>query len=111
VDASGARRTTGVGEAVASREGNVLEITGSFRGLASPVAGAELRLAAPAFRGPVVLSLSATGTTEGRLQGRVELSEELRRALEEGHLYIQVFTETNPDGAIRGWLLSGEERN
>jgi hypothetical protein len=105
VDGPGANRTSGMGEAQGTLSGRTLSIAGSFRALASAVAGAELREGAPGFRGPPFHALTVSGEREGALEGRIELTEEQLRSLARGHLYIQVYTETNPDGAIRGWLF------
>ena len=111
VDAGGARRTSGVGEATATLEGGILQIAGTFEGLASSVSRADLHQGGPGFRGPALHTLVVSGSTEGRIEGRIELTEEQVQALALGHLYIQVYAETNPDGAIRGWFFPGEDEN
>ncbi len=105
VDFSTTGTTSGSGSVTAMVEEDVLSIEGSFSGTSAPATGAALHRGAPGQRGPEVAPLEVDRATEGHIEGEVQLTSELRDALERGHLYVLVRTEENPEGEIRGWLL------
>ena len=108
VDLLTARTISGAGSVDAVLVDDTLFITGTFDGMSSPAAAAHLHLAPKGRRGPVVFELSAAKSATGVLGGRVELTEAQLQELRDGRYYVQVHTETNPDGEIRGWLLKEE---
>ncbi|MGW8370292.1 MAG: CHRD domain-containing protein, partial [Gammaproteobacteria bacterium] len=57
-------------------------------------------------RGPSIHSLEFTGARDGKLSGSVRLDAEQVVALRAGRLYIQIDSESAPDGNLWGWLLS-----
>ena len=84
-----------------------LVIAGEFAGLLGPATIANLHIgAAVGVRGPVVDSLSVTGGSEGELRGSVRLSAAEVAALRSGRLYIQLHSESAPEGNLWGWLFS-----
>ena len=72
----------------------------SFRGLTGPALQAHVHTGRPGVAGPVVVPLCGpctTGTT-----GSAPISAALRRALLDGTAYVNVHTERNGSGEIRG---------
>ncbi|MDP1929991.1 MAG: CHRD domain-containing protein [Gammaproteobacteria bacterium] len=96
---------TGEGRVQAELSGNTLTITGTFQGLSSPVTVAHIHRGPIAQPGPVVLTINADNATRGNISGTVTLSPELIAALHAESLYVQLHTENNPTGEIRGWLM------
>ena len=104
---------TGVGQVRATLEGGRLTLSGSFRGMRSAAAAAHVHTALPGLRGPVSFPLEVTGGNEGELEGSVELTPGQLASLRSDALYVQVHSETNPAGELRGWIYDvaaiGEE--
>jgi len=55
--------------------------------------------------GPVAHPLKITKQAAGSISGEVELSAEHLQALKDKALYIQVHSEGNPPGELRGWIF------
>ncbi|NNM33913.1 MAG: CHRD domain-containing protein [Gemmatimonadetes bacterium] len=84
-----------------------LQVEGRFEGLLSAATEAHVHRARPGLRGPPVATLEVEAEGDGRggaLQGSVTLDASLEDALLSGELYIQVHSESNPEGVLRGWL-------
>ena len=99
---------SGSGEAHARLTGRVLAITGTFEGLTSPATVAHIHQAPPARRGPVAFTIEISSTslaTSGELSGTLELTDAQIRALRNSEYYVQIHTENNTGGEIRGWLI------
>ena len=96
---------TGEGEVRAELSGNTLTISGEFTGLSSPVTMAHIHQGPKAQPGPVVLTIDATRATSGTISGTLTLTPELIAALHAENLYVQIHSENNPTGEIRGWLM------
>lgn len=96
---------TGEGRVDAELSGNTLTITGTFHGVSSPVTVAHIHQGPIAQPGPVVLTINADNATSGNISGTVTLTPELIAALHAESLYVQLHTENNPTGEIRGWLM------
>jgi hypothetical protein len=106
VDARNQASVAGIGEATAELNGRRLEISGRFEGLKGPATAASLHLGpAVGVRGLAVHSLEVTAAADGALRGSIELTQEQVEALRSGRLYIQVDSESAPDGNLWGWLL------
>jgi hypothetical protein len=58
-----------------------------------------------AIPGPVVLRLDVSGGSAGSISGTLTLTPELIEALHAEALYVQIHSETNPEGELRGWLM------
>ena len=113
VDFATARTMSGSGEARATLTGRTLAITGAFEGLSSPATVAHIHRAPPARRGPVAFAIEvsrATVATSGELSGTLELTDGQIRTLRNSEYYVQVHTETNPGGEVRGWLIPQTEQ-
>lgn len=105
VDFSTVRQTSGSGWVEAWIENGALRVEGSFEGTPTPATDAELRRGPPGVPGPVVADLEVQPDTAGAILGEVELADDLEDALRNGHLYVLVRTEGNPEGEIRGWIV------
>lgn len=102
--------TDASGYAVALLVGNTLHVGGSYSGLSTPVAtairgGVHVHMAAPGENGPIAFDLSNTAGTNGTFQGEFELNDEQMQALMDGMLYVQLHTEMNNPGELRGTLM------
>jgi hypothetical protein len=60
----------------------------------------------PAQPGPVVAQLVVPASTAGEVTAELELSDELIEALKNNSLYIQIHSETNAPGELRGWVFA-----
>jgi alcohol dehydrogenase (cytochrome c) len=109
VDGRLVNTVTGVGEVYATLSGSTLTVTGSYRGLSSPATGAHLHMSPPGVPGPVAQSLTVSGATAGDISGTVQLGAEQIAALRANGLYVQIHSEANPDGDIRGWIYDVAE--
>ncbi len=108
VDAVTSRTTSGVGSVTAALVDNRLFITGTFDGLSAPATAAHLHRAPKGQRGVVAFTLSIAKATTGVLGGSFELTAAQIADLKKGNYYVQIHTERNPDGEIRGWLFAEE---
>ena len=97
---------TGEGEVVLTLNGNTLTVTGDFAGMNSAATMAHVHNGPPAQPGPVVHQLEVTKMTGGEISAILELSDEQVTALHNNELYIQVHSETNPPGELRGWVFA-----
>lgn len=104
VDRSTTDSINGSGEVSAVLDGNQLEVTGSFEGVSSPATAAHIHQGAPGQAGPVVFELSVENAAAGSVEGTVELSDEQIELLRDANLYVQIHTDQNPGGELRGWL-------
>ena len=53
-----------------------------------------------------MFTIEVTEARDGRLTGQVDLDGDQGEALLAGELYVQIHTENNPEGEIRGWLAA-----
>lgn len=107
VDSRTQSSIAGLGHATAELDGDRLRIQGDFSGMLGAATMASLRIGpAVGVRGPVIDELKVTHTADGTLSGAVRLTPEQVAALRSGRLYIQVHSESAPDGNLWGWLLS-----
>ncbi len=105
VDFATAPTMSGSGEARARFADGMLVVTGRFEGLSSRATAAHLHRAPPARRGPVAFTLEVTADVSGAVSGTFELNASDTRTLRESGYYVQIHTETNGAGEIRGWLM------
>ena len=97
---------TGEGEVFLTLSGNTLSIQGSFSGMSSVATSAHIHHGPPAQPGPVSHRLVVGSTTAGELSGELELTDQQVEALHNNELYIQIHSETNPPGELRGWIFA-----
>ncbi len=105
VDFATAPTMSGSGEAYATFTNGTLVVTGQFEGLSSPATVAHIHRAPPARRGPVTFTLDVTSAVSGTLGGTFALDASQTRTLRESGYYVQIHTEHNGGGEIRGWLM------
>lgn len=98
----------GKGRVTASLDGTTLVIQATFEGLNSPAAAAAIRRAIPGMRGDVQFPLTVTRGTNGSIAAKLTLTPAQMAEVKRGWYYIQIDTEKNPEGHIRGWLLPKE---
>jgi len=95
---------TGQGLVSAKLNGTTLTIEGNFEGMSSAATMAHIHLGPKAVPGPVILRLDFSNGSSGTLRGSLTLSPEQVTALHAESLYVQIHSETNPEGELRGWL-------
>lgn len=96
---------TGEGEVILSLNGNTLSVEGNFAGMSSVATAAHVHNGPPAQPGPVVHTLNITTSTSGDISAVLELTDTQVEALRNNELYIQVHSEGNPPGELRGWIF------
>lgn len=106
IDTRTQAQTTGSGHATAMLDGNRLTIEGSFEGLQGAATVAWLHQGlATGVRGEPIHELTVTQAPAGQVSATVRLSNREVTALRAGRLYLQIHSETAPDGNLWGWLL------
>tara|TARA_Y100001970_G_scaffold198939_1_gene241993 strand:+ start:2632 stop:3081 length:450 start_codon:yes stop_codon:yes gene_type:complete len=95
----------GEGEVILTLNGNSLTVEGNFSGMSSAATGAHIHNGPPAQPGPVIHTLEVSQSTEGELSGTLSLSDEQVAALSNNEFYIQIHSEGNPPGELRGWVF------
>lgn len=97
---------TGEGEVILTLNGNTLTVNGNFAGMNSAATMAHVHNGPPAQPGPVVHQLEVTKMTGGEISATLELTDEQVTALRNNELYVQVHSESNPPGELRGWIFA-----
>jgi hypothetical protein len=85
-----------------------LSVNGRFEGISSPATFAHLHSKRGGLRGQKIADLTVTNETRGTLKGSLTLTDAQIEELKKGSYYVQIDTEKNPQGELRGWLLEGE---
>ena len=96
---------TGEGEVILTLNGNTLTVEGQFTGMSSAATGAHLHNGPPAQPGPVIATLNVDQAAAGTITATLELTAEQVSELENNSLYIQVHSENNAAGELRGWIF------
>jgi hypothetical protein len=105
ITAATASTTLGSGSVTGTLHGNVLTIKGIFDGLNSPATAARVHLARPGMRGLGVYDLTIAKASSGAIEGSITLTADDVDHLKRGWMYVQIQTEKNPEGHLRGWLM------
>jgi hypothetical protein len=107
VDSRNQASIAGSGSMTAELDGRWLVVTGNFADMlgAATIANLHIGIAVGA-RGPVIGALTVSPAAAGDVSGRLELNRDQLAALRAGRLYVQVHSESAPDGNLWGWLLS-----
>tara|TARA_B100000809_G_scaffold245177_3_gene271860 strand:- start:534 stop:2660 length:2127 start_codon:yes stop_codon:yes gene_type:complete len=100
------RTITGLGQVRATLDGNRLTVTGTYQGMSSPATAAHLHFGTPGRPGPLAQPLEVTTSLEGEVTGTAELTDQQVDALQAQSLYVQIHSEDNPAGELRGWIFS-----
>ena len=95
----------GEGEVILTLNGNSLTVDGTFAGMSSAATGAHIHNGPPAQPGPVIHTLEVSQATNGSVNGTISLTEEQVEALINNEFYIQIHSESNPPGELRGWVF------
>ncbi len=109
VDLVTTHTVSGSGEVGAALDGSELTIVATFEGMSSPATAAHVHRAPRARRGPVAFGVDVPPAAAGRIEATVPLTDEQVAALRRGHYYLQIHTEGNAGGELRGWLLPRQE--
>ena len=98
---------SGAGSVTAELTGKALTVTVRFNGLSSGVTAAHVHNAPVARRGGVAFGIDVGGTTgtAGEIVDTVTLTDDQLTELRGERYYVQIHTENNPGGELRGWLL------
>lgn len=104
VTAATVKTITGQGQVSATLNGTTLTIDGTFEGMSSPATMAHIHLGPKAIPGPVILRLDVSNGSSGTVSGSLTLSPEQVQALHAESFYVQIHSQTNPEGELRGWL-------
>ena len=108
VDARTAATITGQGVVSAELNGTELTIRGAFEGMSSAATRAHVHRAQPGTPGPVAFAIDVPSVAEGKFEDTVTLDDSEFRDLRDGLYYLQIHTEDNPGGELRGWLWPQE---
>ena len=96
---------SGWGEVAAELDGHELTISATFEGMSSPAVAAHVHRARKGLHGPVAFAVEVPRVVEGTIEDTVTLTDTQRRELQDGLLYLQIHTDSNAEGELRGWLL------
>ena len=109
IDAAELSKVAGGGSVRAELQGMTLTIDGKYSGLLSRATRAHLdRGAEKGLRGRAMFDLTLTPGTEGAISGTVTLTKSQIEDLRLGRFYVQVDSESAPDGNLWGWVLPVE---
>ena len=106
IEASTAANTTGAGEATASLSGSRLTLRGTFAGLKGAATTAQLHQGpVMGVRGPAIADVMVPAATSGTFTAEVALTAAQAEGLKQGQIYLQIHSQTAPDGNLWGWLV------
>ena len=95
----------GSGSVTATLQGNKLNVSGTFEGLRSSATVAHLHRGARGIPGPPIADLTVTKAAKGSVSGSLNLTPAQVDDLRNGLVYVQIHSESAPEGNLRGWLL------
>ena len=96
---------TGEGEVILTLNGNALSVEGNFSGISSANTMGHIHNGPPAQPGPVIHRLEVTAALSGNISAELELTDEQVTALRNNELYVQIHSENNAPGELRGWIF------
>ena len=94
----------GTGSVAATLQGNKLTVSGTFEGLRSSATVAHLHRGSRGIPGPRIADLTVTKAAKGSVSGSVDLAPAQVDDLRNGRVYVQIHSESAPEGNLRGWL-------
>lgn len=95
----------GSGAVTAALQGNRLTVSGTFEGLRSSATVAHLHRGQRGIPGPPIADLTVTKAAKGSVSGSFDLTPAQLDDLRNGRVYVQIHSESAPEGNLRGWLL------
>ena len=99
-------QVTGSGSGSAALDGTTLSVRGSFGGMQGPATVARIHQGPmTSVRGPALFELKIEPNPTGTFTGEFVLTAKLIESLRQGRMYIQIHSESAPDGNLWGWLL------
>lgn len=107
VDLATTSTISGEGAVTAELRERELTLTAEFQGLGSPVTAMHVHNAPRARPGEVAFPIDLDDPlgTAGEFTATVTLTNAQAAELRAGRYYLQIHTEANPGGELRGWLL------
>jgi len=106
IEASTAANTTGAGEATASLAGSKLTLRGNFAGLKGAATVAHLHQGpVMGVRGPSFADVTVPAATSGAFSAEITLTPAQVEGLRQRQIYLQIHSQTAPDGNLWGWLV------
>ncbi len=97
---------TGSGSGSAGLEGTTLAVRGNFSGMQGPATAARVHQGPMmSVRGPALFDLKIATDPQGEFSGKFKLTAKQVESLRQGRMYIQIHSESAPDGNLWGWLL------
>ena len=99
---------TGVGQVRVTLGGSRLTVAGTYGGMSSAATAAHVHVGSPGIPGPVAFTLEVTSAPDGEVTGGLDLSPDQISALRAHTLYVQIHSEGNPLGELRGWIYDLE---
>jgi len=102
---------TGSGEVSAVLSDMTLTMTGRFTGLQSPATIARVHMSErTGVRGPAIFDVQVTEAPSGSISATLELRRVHLELLRQGRFYVQLHSQSAPEGNLWGWLLAPEAR-
>ena len=105
VTASTVDKITGSGSATAVLKGRQVTIAGTFEGLASAATSAQIFRGQKGVRGSAIFDLTVSKAASGTISGTLDLTPQQTDDLVNNRWYVQIQSESAPEGNLWGWLL------
>jgi hypothetical protein len=86
-----------------------VNLTGSFHGLTSNALASHIHRAPLGVSGPIIMPLLLSGDTSGTITGTDTLIASDISAMDSGHTYVNVHSDSFPAGEIRAQLISAQQ--
>jgi hypothetical protein len=94
-----------IGDASATLDGTMLNISGNFSKYTSPATGGSVRVGlAKGVPGDVIGTLTVDHAASGHFSGSIKLNNSQIAALKKQAIYVRIDSEKAPDGNVQGWL-------
>jgi len=83
----------------------LLRWTVNYSGLSGPATAAHIHTGAQGANGPVAINLSPGGPPQNPITGTATLTDAQMQQLMSGQAYVNVHTQANPNGEVRGQVM------
>ncbi len=105
LDGSNRANVLGRGGVLATLDGKIFTLHGSFAGLATPATEAHLCLGnVMGGTGPAIFDITVTSAQNGEISGTVSFTPEQVAALKAGKIYLLLDSQKAPKGNLWGWF-------